>query len=136
MEQAQPSPKRMTMLIVEDQAAMRASLRAFVHAAFPRTRIAESANGAHALRACSRLRPQLVLMDVRLPDADGIDLTRQLRAMSPAPAVIIVSYLKGRHYVEQARAAGACLYINKDRLTVELVPAIAWALGAPGAARS
>lgn len=121
----------MSLLIVEDQAAMRASLRTYVGSAFPAVQVLESATGAQALKTCAEVRPQLVLMDIRLPDANGIELTRRLRSLSPAPAVIVVSFLKGQPYVDRAREAGACQYIWKGNLDAELIPAITWALGVP-----
>ena len=121
----------MSLLIVDDQAAMRTSLRAFVGSAFPSIRILESSTGAHALKICSEKRPQLVLMDIRLPDANGIELTRRLRSLSPAPAVIVVSFLNGQQFVDKAREAGACQFIWKGALAAELIPAISWALGLP-----
>ena len=126
-----PGPKSLSLLIVEDQESMRASLRAFVASAFPSVHVLDSSTGAQALKTCINARPQLVLMDIRLPDANGIELTRQMRALSPAPAVIVVSFLKGQQYVDRARAAGACQYIWKGSLDTELLPAITWALGVP-----
>jgi len=119
----------MELLIVEDQQAMRAALRDLLASAFPQIRILQADSGAGALAICHRERPQVVLMDIRLPDTNGIELTVHLRTYSPAPAVIVISYLDGAEYAAQARAAGACAFITKDRLASELVPAVARALG-------
>ena len=116
------------ILIVEDQSAMRAALREFVQDALPAYEVFEASDGAQAMALSVRYRPALVLMDVRLPDADGIELTGRMTAMALTPAVIIVSSFASPIYAEQAQAAGAHDYLIKDRLRTELMPAIAAAL--------
>jgi DNA-binding NarL/FixJ family response regulator len=108
---------------------MRAMLCEFMQNAFPGCTILDAADGEHAMRACVEHNPQLVLMDVRLPDANGIELTARLLRLLPSTKVIVVSHLSGRVYVEQALAAGALAYVGKDHLLTELIPAAALALG-------
>ena len=91
------------MLIVEDQDFMRQMLRDYLQSAYPDAAIMEAADGARALELCRSRSPQLVLMDVGLPDANGIDLTAQVKEMLPETAVIIVSQHAGQAYVERAR---------------------------------
>lgn len=122
------APQQPTILIVEDQSVMRALLRDYVQAAFPGCAVLEASDGAGALKSCAERRPSLVLMDISLPDANGIELTASIKAAMPVIAVIVVSYLSGQIYIEQARAAGARTYVNKDRLLGELIPAMATAL--------
>lgn len=117
------------LLIVDDQAAMRAGMRIFLQTTFPGCRILEAETGAGALAACFEHQPQLVLMDICLPDANGIELTGRIRVLFRNIKVIVVSYLSGRAYVEQALAAGALGYIAKDNLVTDLLPAVASALG-------
>ena len=116
------------MLIVEDQDFMRQMLREYLQSAYPDAAIMEAADGARALELCGSHSPQLVLMDVRLPDANGIDLTAQVKEMLPETAIIIVSQHAGRAYVERARAAGAFAYITKDKVYRELLPTVSLAL--------
>lgn len=116
------------MLIVEDQDRMRRMLREYLRSAYADAVILEAADGASGLELCRSRRPQLVLMDIGLPDANGIELTAQIREMLPETAVIIVSQHAAQVYVERARAAGAFAYIRKDRAYQELVPAINFAL--------
>jgi len=133
---ARPNPKgnlsqteqRIAMLIVEDQDFMRQMLREYLQSAYPDAAIIEAADGARALELCRSRSPQLVLMDVGLPDANGIDLTAQVKEMLPDTAVIIVSQHAGRAYVERARAAGAFAYITKDKVYRELLPTVGRAL--------
>ena len=117
------------MLIVEDQAVMRRMLVEYVQSAYPDITVMEAADGARALQLCRSSRPRLVLMDVALPDANGIELTAQIRAMLPETEVVIVSQHAVEAYVERAHAAGAFAYITKDKVYRELLPAIDRALG-------
>jgi DNA-binding NarL/FixJ family response regulator len=122
-------------LIVEDRPVMRAMLREFVQDAFPDCAIMDAPNSARAEELCAKHKPKLVLMDVCLPDGNGIELSARLKAADSGCAVIVISYLTGQDYVDQAQAAGAFAYILKDRLVMELVPAISQVLGvqpAPG----
>ena len=116
------------MLIVEDQEQMRRVLREFLQSAYADAVILEAADGARGLEFCRSQRPQLVLVDISLPDANGIDLTAQIREMLPETAVIVVSQHAAPAYVDRAHAAGAFAYVKKDRAYRELLPAIKLAL--------
>lgn len=118
-----------TVLIVEDQALMRQTLRDFLQGAFPSCNFRETADGAGALQACKTDVPVLVLMDKCLPDADGIDLTARLKILYPGIQVIVVSHRSGAAYVKHALAVGARAYVVKDDLLTELIPAVASAIG-------
>ncbi len=117
------------MLIVEDQDYMRRMLREFLQAAFPEKNILEAGNGRSALALCMEHRPPVVLMDIGLPDANGIELTAQIKSMLPDTAVIIVSNHTGSAYTERAKAAGAFAYVAKDTVHDELLPTVTAALG-------
>ena len=119
----------MNILIVEDQATMRASLRAYVQAAFPQASVIEATCVATALRQRRVHQPRLALVDVLLPDGNGIELTKELRAAQTDLPVVVVSLLAGQTYSDMARAAGAHAYVVKDRLVVDLLPAMRSALG-------
>ena len=121
----------MNLLIVDGEVTMCARLRAYLEVILPRARVLEAWSGARALELCARERPELVLVDVGLPDINGLELTARLRALSPAPAVIVISYDDGEEYAARARAAGAHSFLVKNRLVTELAPAIARALGIP-----
>jgi two-component system NarL family response regulator len=121
-----------TVLIVEDQALLRRTMRELLQDAFPDHEFVEAADGASALQACSAHRPVLVLMDKCLPDADGIEMTARLRKLYPAIQVIVLSHRRGEIYVQRALAAGARAFVVKDNLTSELIPAVAAAIGVPG----
>ena len=118
-----------TVLIVEDHAPTRHALRDFLDHAFPDCGFREAADGASALKACNAHQPQLVLMDIGLPDDNGIELTARLGTLYPGIRVIVVSQESAEVYVEHALAAGACAHVCKDNLATDLIPAVAAALG-------
>jgi len=118
-----------TMLIVDDHSPLRQILRDFLQSAFPSCNFRQATDGASALEACSAYRPDLVLMDVCLPDADGIELTARLKTLYPETQVIVVSHRSGEVYVQRALAAGARAYVCKDHIVTDLIPAVAAAIG-------
>lgn len=81
-----------TILIVEDRSLMRIVLGDFLRGAFPGCAIHEAEDGAQALAQCAALKPDVVLMDISLPDANGIELTARLTAAMQEIKVIVVSY--------------------------------------------
>lgn len=112
------------MLIVEDQDTMREKLREYLQAEFPDRLIREAATGSEALARCREQAPQVVLMDIGLPDIDGITLTARIKRMLPDTAVVVVSSYAGPEYPQRAAAAGADAYINKTDITCELLPVV------------
>ena len=109
-------------------------MREFLQNAFPDCSFLEAADGAGVLEACKACRPQLVLMDICLPDANGIELTARLGTLYPGIQVIVVSHMSGEAYVQQALVAGARAYVSKDHMVTDLVPAAATAIGISPAA--
>jgi DNA-binding NarL/FixJ family response regulator len=112
-------------LIVEDQVPMRAALRDFLTLTFPRLQWLEAGDGASAMALFTERRPPLVLMDVCLPDENGIELTGRIKTMAPETVVVVMSIQSSAHLVEHALGAGAVAFISKDRIFAELAPLIA-----------
>jgi len=117
-----------SILIVEDQLAVRTTIRDFLHAAFPEAVIRSAPDGATAAQLWKHAAPDVALLDVRLPDCNGFELTARLKAAHPQARVIVMSYWDHPRYAERATAAGARAFIPKDRLDVLLVDAMAAAL--------
>lgn len=107
-------PRRATLLIVDDSDEMRALIRALVGDVAGE--IHECADGADAVTLYERLRPEVVLMDVRMRDVDGITATRRIRSVDPRARVVIVSEHGGESARRAARRAGASGFLLKDNL--------------------
>ncbi|MDQ5849031.1 MAG: response regulator [Pseudomonadota bacterium] len=112
------------MLIVEDQAPMRAALCDLIETWFPKLRVIHAPDGATARKLFDARRPAFVLVDKNLPDANGLDLARTIKKLSPATMIAVTSVETNAHIAAQARAAGAVAFIGKDRLFDELRPLI------------
>ncbi len=121
---AMPAKPSTTVLIVEDRKSFRAALREFIALQFPHFNVHEAETGAAALEKFEQHQPRLVIMDIRLPDISGIEITRRIKALAPATTVIAMSMLTEAQIAGQALAAGATAFINKDHLFRELVPLI------------
>src|SRR3979411_746720 len=89
-----------------------------------------AAAGGRGLERGRRHHPRRVLMDVGLPDANGIELVARIKALLPDCAVIVISQHAVRTYAERARAAGAFAYVAKDAIYRKLLQAVAGALAA------
>lgn len=113
-----------SVLIVEDHAPMRAALADLLRTYFPASLVREAASVASALDLCHAEAPELVLLDVALPDGNGIALIPALRALAPGCRIVVVSQHGAAAYSERALAAGACAYVTKDNLRRQLIPAI------------
>ena len=119
------------VLIVEDQAYISTLLRELLQIAFPDCAIAEAGDAKRGLELVRSRKPRLVLMDIVLPDANGINVAAQVKEIAPATQVIMITQLAGQAYEERARAAGAVAYVLKERLQVDVLPLVARALGLP-----
>jgi DNA-binding NarL/FixJ family response regulator len=83
--------------------------------------VGEAANGRQALAVCRRLQPNLVLMDVRMPELDGLAATRAIKTDCPATSVVILTMHENSDYLFEAVKAGAAGYVLKDATRRELV---------------
>jgi DNA-binding NarL/FixJ family response regulator len=107
-----------TVLIVDDHPSFRASAQAILEAEGFEV-VGEAADGASGLAAAGRLRPEIVLLDVQLPDMSGFDVCASLQSAwnGDAPAVILVSSRDRTDYGEQIAACGACGFVPKAELS-------------------
>ena len=112
------------VLLVDDQAMIRAGLRMVLESEPDLSVVAEASNGAEAVRVGRRERPDVVLMDVRMPEMDGIEATRQLLEAVPEVKVIVVTTFDIDDYVYGALRAGASGFLLKDAPPDELIAAI------------
>jgi DNA-binding NarL/FixJ family response regulator len=114
------------VLVVDDQAVVRAGFRAILHSEPDMQVVGEAADGLAAVEAARRLRPDVVLMDVRMPGLDGLQATERLvGATLPAPPrVLILTTFDLDEYLFGALRAGACAFLLKNVTPDELVDAV------------
>src|SRR5215210_459886 len=86
--------------------------------------VGEAANGREALAICSRVRPDLVLMDVRMPEMDGLEATRAIKQEYPKISVLILTMHENPDYLLEALKAGAAGYVLKDAPQDEVATAV------------
>ncbi|HEU4526805.1 MAG TPA: response regulator transcription factor [Actinomycetota bacterium] len=112
------------VLVADDQALMRTGFRMILDAQDDIEVVGEAIDGADAIRQFERLRPDVVVMDVRMPTMDGIEATRRLSAAEPPARVLILTTFDLDEYVYEALRAGASGFLLKDRPSEELVAAV------------
>jgi DNA-binding NarL/FixJ family response regulator len=86
--------------------------------------VGEASNGREAVELCRRLEPDLVLMDVRMPEMDGLEATRTIKAEQPAVSVLVITTYDNPDYLLEAIKAGAAGYILKDASNQQVTNAI------------
>jgi DNA-binding NarL/FixJ family response regulator len=114
------------VLLADDQALVRAGFRALLDAEPDIQVVGEAGDGAQAVRLAGQTRPDLVLMDIRMPGTDGLAATRQIAA-DPALAavrIVILTTFELDEYVFEALRAGAAGFLVKDTEPVDLVRAV------------
>jgi DNA-binding NarL/FixJ family response regulator len=121
-----------TVLIADDQALVRVGLRKILDSEAELTVVGEVGDGDDAVAAARRLRPEVVLMDIRMPVLDGIEATRRIVAAQPATRVLILTTFGLDSYVFDALRAGASGFMLKDAPPEEIVAAVR--IGAGGEA--
>ena len=113
------------VLLVDDHAVMRAGFRMILEAASDITVVGEAANGHEAVAAASALRPDVICMDVQMPDMDGLEATRRIVADAALDAaVVVVTTFDRDDYLFDALAAGASGFLLKNAGPEELVNAV------------
>jgi DNA-binding NarL/FixJ family response regulator len=114
------------VLIADDQALVRTGFRMVLEVEDDIAIVGEAANGEQAVHSAARLKPDVVLMDVRMPELDGIAATRQIlgRKSVPATRVLILTTFDLDEYVYDALDAGASGFLLKDSSPEQLVSAI------------
>ncbi len=112
------------VVIADDQQLVRTGLRMILSAEDEITVVGEAGDGAEAVEVCRRERPDVVLMDVRMPGVDGIDATRMLTVEADAPRVLVLTTFDLDDVVYDALRAGASGFLLKDAPEERLVTAI------------
>jgi DNA-binding NarL/FixJ family response regulator len=113
-----------SVLLADDQALVRAGFRSLLRRAKNLTVVGEAASGDEAVQEARRLRPGVILMDIRMPGLDGIEATRRVLAELPATKVIILTTFDTDEHVFEALRAGASGFLTKEVEPAELRRAV------------
>jgi DNA-binding NarL/FixJ family response regulator len=112
------------VVLADDQTLMRGGMRVLLEAIDDFRVVGEAADGREAVELAIRHRPDVVLMDIRMPELDGIEATRRLQREAPDVRVLIVTTFHLDEYVLEALRAGAAGFILKDTRPADLVEAV------------
>src|SRR5438128_8583755 len=119
------SPRQRTrparLVIADDHELARAGLRTMLTGQRGLELVGEAANGREALALCRRLQPNLALIDVRMPELDGLATCRAIKQECPATSVILITIHENPEYLLEALNAGAAGYVLKDITQRELI---------------
>ncbi len=116
-------PQSFRILIVDDQVRTRQSLKALLTTKFPQAEITEAANGMDAMQSVRKQNPNVVLMDVLMPEMDGLTCTRLIKSLTPRINIIVLTLYA--EYQKAALAAGADTFISKGEPTERLLTTLA-----------
>jgi DNA-binding NarL/FixJ family response regulator len=112
------------VLLVDDDALVRAGLRLILSSAEDIEVVGETDDGAHAVAAVRQHRPDVVLMDIRMPQTDGITATAAIRRLDPQPQVIVLTTFQADEHVVGALRAGASGFLVKDTPPADIISAV------------
>lgn len=118
------SGKQIRVIVADDHPVVREGLAAIVKAQGDMKLVGEAADGKMAVREYFRQRPDVILLDLRMPEMNGIEATRTIRKRQPRAKAIVLSTYKGDEDVYQAFKAGAAAYLLKDASSEELMNCI------------
>jgi DNA-binding NarL/FixJ family response regulator len=115
---------RTRVLLVDDHPVVREGLRGMINAEDDLTVVGEAGSGAEAVALAESLRPDVILMDLRMPDVDGVTATERILAASPSIRIVVVTTYESDADILRAVEAGAAGYLLKDASRVELADAV------------
>lgn len=115
---------KIRLLLVDDHAVVRTGLRMLLEGESDMEIVGEAENASEALNKISLLKPEVVLMDIGLPDMSGIDATRSIKQLAPDTAVVALTIHEDEEYFFKMLDAGASGYVPKRAAPEELITAI------------
>jgi two-component system invasion response regulator UvrY len=122
----------MRILIVDDHAMIRRGVRQLLSSSPPWTVCGEASSGEGAMAQAKELRPDLILLDISMPDSNGLEVAATLRREIPAIKIIIMSQHEKAQLLSRALEAGADGCVDKDSLSTDLVTTIHSVVGKTG----
>ena len=126
MVEAKKSPENapIRLAIVDDHELTRKSLQNMLADERDIEIVGEAANGRQALLLCARLMPDLILMDVRMPEMDGLAATKEIKQRYPKTSIMMLTMHENPDYLLEALKAGAAGYVLKDARQEEIIEAV------------
>ncbi len=112
------------IVVADDQQVVREGFAALLNSQPDFTVVGTASDGTEAVRTCDEQRPDIVLMDIRMPETDGIEATKQLTARPNAPRILILTTFDLDEYVYDALRAGASGFLLKDVTAERLFDAV------------
>ena len=112
------------VLVADDQSMVRAGFRMLLAREHDIEVVAEASNGLEAVRKAAGVRPTVILMDIRMPELDGLEATRRILAADTAARVIVLTTFDFDEYIYEALRAGASGFVLKDDPPEQLIAAI------------
>ncbi|MCI0395873.1 MAG: response regulator transcription factor [Chloroflexi bacterium] len=120
MENTQP----IRIMLVDDHDRYRASLAHYLERFADLELVAQAADGVEAIRLYTEHQPNVVVMDLDMPNMDGFEATQEILYRFPQACILALSVFKGQPYADRAKAAGALAYLNKGDPVTTLVEVI------------
>lgn len=124
MTEIQQTAQTITVLIVDDHQLVREGVRTFLQRQSDITVVGDAASGQEGLKLAAELVPDVVLMDLVMPEMDGVETTRRLKQISPSSQVIVLTSFDDDQHILPAIRAGALSYLLKDVSTAMLADAV------------
>lgn len=124
-----PKPAKIKVLLADDHALVREGIRASLEQSGAISIVGEACNGREALQKCKELRPDLVLMDLNMPEMSGLEAAPLVRKNCPATKIIILTIHDSPEYVTRLLRSGAHGYVLKDTSPGDLLRAIQFVAG-------
>lgn len=115
---------KIRLMLVDDHEVVRTGLKSFLDTQEGMQVVAEASSGAQAIRLIAETQPDVVVMDITMPDMDGLEATRQIKSLAPQCHVLALTVHEDKEYLFEMLAAGASGYLTKIAAADELVAAI------------
>lgn len=117
----EPAPPKIRVLLADDHEMVVAGLESIINRQPDMQVVAAAANGQQAVKAWQKWRPDLTLMDLRMPELDGVGALQAIRSLEPSARVIVITTYDTDHDIQRAIKAGAKAYLLKDARREELL---------------
>jgi two-component system, NarL family, response regulator NreC len=115
---------KIQLLLVDDHEIFRRGLRSLL-ANFPQFEVCgEAADGDQAIAEAARLRPDIIVMDISMPNTNGLEATKIIRKMVPSVRIVIMSQHDSAHMMKVSMIAGASAYVTKSQVARDLILAL------------